>query len=168
MMKNCDAIQMSDQMCCAKCGLAWDVNDTMPPYCGKTTGIYRTNPVLPAYRAAVQSGNAPVGFSVFAEHREHLEAMVGWAFTPEQMVAITLQALGYHGRVLAPVGLAITVYREPDLDRMAFISRQRIAFTLPECNRAQQLLQDGNDPTTHWGDVQIKTALQVRRLIGAK
>ena len=29
----CQARQYSDQMCCGKCGLAWDVNDPEPPKC---------------------------------------------------------------------------------------------------------------------------------------
>jgi len=32
----CRAVQHSDQMCCGKCGLAWDVNDPEPPECGNT------------------------------------------------------------------------------------------------------------------------------------
>lgn len=32
-MKNCEARQYSDQMQCARCGLAWDVNDHEPPAC---------------------------------------------------------------------------------------------------------------------------------------
>jgi hypothetical protein len=29
----CQARQYSDQMCCGKCGLEWDVNDPEPPAC---------------------------------------------------------------------------------------------------------------------------------------
>lgn len=29
----CQARQYSDQMCCGRCGLAWDVNDDDPPEC---------------------------------------------------------------------------------------------------------------------------------------
>lgn len=29
----CQARQYSDQMCCGRCGLSWDVNDTDPPKC---------------------------------------------------------------------------------------------------------------------------------------
>ena len=29
----CEARQYSDQMCCTKCGLNWDVNDEDPPAC---------------------------------------------------------------------------------------------------------------------------------------
>ena len=32
-MKNCKARQYSDQMQCALCGLAWDMNDDDPPEC---------------------------------------------------------------------------------------------------------------------------------------
>ena len=32
-MSECKAIQYSDQMCCGRCGLAWDVNDPEPPEC---------------------------------------------------------------------------------------------------------------------------------------
>lgn len=32
-MTDHDAIQYSDQMQCAKCGKAWDVNDPDPPEC---------------------------------------------------------------------------------------------------------------------------------------
>lgn len=31
--RNCQARQQSDQMCCGRCGLAWDVNDPDPPDC---------------------------------------------------------------------------------------------------------------------------------------
>ena len=31
----CEAIQYSDQMNCARCGLVWDVNDPEPPVCAK-------------------------------------------------------------------------------------------------------------------------------------
>ncbi|UUV43240.1 hypothetical protein RCCWILLIS_68 [Rhodobacter phage RcCWillis] len=30
----CRAIQYSDEMHCAQCGLRWDVNDAEPPECG--------------------------------------------------------------------------------------------------------------------------------------
>lgn len=30
---NCEAIQYSDSMNCARCGLQWDVNDPQPPKC---------------------------------------------------------------------------------------------------------------------------------------
>lgn len=33
--RNCLARQHSDQMMCAACGLAWDVNDPDPPACRK-------------------------------------------------------------------------------------------------------------------------------------
>lgn len=33
----CKAVQYSDQMCCGKCGLQWDVNDPDPPFCGRLT-----------------------------------------------------------------------------------------------------------------------------------
>lgn len=36
MASNCKAIQYSDQMQCAACGLAWDVNDPEPPRCAPT------------------------------------------------------------------------------------------------------------------------------------
>ena len=29
----CEARQYSDQMCCGRCGLQWDVNDPEPPKC---------------------------------------------------------------------------------------------------------------------------------------
>ena len=29
----CSARQHSDQMCCGRCGLAWDMNDPDPPAC---------------------------------------------------------------------------------------------------------------------------------------
>lgn len=32
-MKRCHAIQQSDEMFCAPCGLRWDVNDPEPPAC---------------------------------------------------------------------------------------------------------------------------------------
>lgn len=32
---NCQARQYSDQMLCAACGLAWDMNDPEPPECHK-------------------------------------------------------------------------------------------------------------------------------------
>ncbi len=32
---NCQARQYSDQMICAPCGLAWDMNDPEPPECRK-------------------------------------------------------------------------------------------------------------------------------------
>ena len=31
--RTCAAIRYSDQMVCAKCDLAWDVNDPEPPAC---------------------------------------------------------------------------------------------------------------------------------------
>lgn len=34
-MKNCIAVQQSDEMFCAKCNLRWDVNDPAPPACRK-------------------------------------------------------------------------------------------------------------------------------------
>lgn len=40
-MKACEAVQYSDQMQCARCGLAWDTNDQDPPEC-------RPRPVPPA------------------------------------------------------------------------------------------------------------------------
>jgi hypothetical protein len=33
----CKAVRYSDQMCCGKCGLQWDVNDPDPPFCGPST-----------------------------------------------------------------------------------------------------------------------------------
>jgi len=33
--RNCLARQYSDQMMCAACGLAWDINDPDPPACRK-------------------------------------------------------------------------------------------------------------------------------------
>ena len=29
----CQARRVGDQMCCGKCGIQWDVNDTEPPAC---------------------------------------------------------------------------------------------------------------------------------------
>ena len=29
----CSARQYSDQMCCGRCGMGWDVNDPDPPAC---------------------------------------------------------------------------------------------------------------------------------------
>jgi len=29
----CEARQYSDQMCCGRCGLVWDMNDPEPPDC---------------------------------------------------------------------------------------------------------------------------------------
>ena len=34
----CKAIQYSDQMNCAQCGLCWDVNDPEPPACQPKPG----------------------------------------------------------------------------------------------------------------------------------
>lgn len=31
----CEARQMSDQMVCNRCNLAWDMNDLAPPTCGQ-------------------------------------------------------------------------------------------------------------------------------------
>ena len=31
----CEARQYSDQMCCDRCGLQWDVNDPDPPRCAQ-------------------------------------------------------------------------------------------------------------------------------------
>ena len=33
--ERCLALQYSDQMNCARCNLAWDMNDPEPPECGK-------------------------------------------------------------------------------------------------------------------------------------
>lgn len=33
MSKDCKARRVSDQMCCHRCGLVWDVNDPDPPKC---------------------------------------------------------------------------------------------------------------------------------------
>ena len=30
---SCEAIHQSDQMCCYKCGLVWDLDDDDPPEC---------------------------------------------------------------------------------------------------------------------------------------
>ena len=35
----CEAVQVSDQMCCGRCGLAWDVNDPEPPECLTTEQV---------------------------------------------------------------------------------------------------------------------------------
>lgn len=35
-MPVCSAVQQSDEMFCAKCGLRWDVNDPEPPACRKS------------------------------------------------------------------------------------------------------------------------------------
>lgn len=32
-MKGCEAVQYSDQKCCDRCGLVWDMNDPEPPEC---------------------------------------------------------------------------------------------------------------------------------------
>ncbi len=34
----CTAVRYSDQMCCGRCGLQWDVNDPEPPRCGRADG----------------------------------------------------------------------------------------------------------------------------------
>lgn len=36
-MEACKARQFSDQMCCSKCNLAWDMNDPEPPLCVNQT-----------------------------------------------------------------------------------------------------------------------------------
>lgn len=165
---NCDAIQMSDQMCCGRCGLAWDMNDSFPPECGKVSGILPTvRP--PAARPAenLTPGITPDGYSIFIRYESYLEVIIGWANSPQQMTALTLGALGYGKHLTPPSGLEVTVYREKLLDQMAHVSRQRVAFTLPECNRAMQILADDPDPTTHWGDVKLSTALTARKKLEA-
>lgn len=39
MGNKCEAKQYSDQMCCGRCGLTWDVNDPEPPKCLTTEQV---------------------------------------------------------------------------------------------------------------------------------
>ena len=39
----CKAYQMSDQKCCDRCGLVWDMNDPEPPTCLTDTQIVNNN-----------------------------------------------------------------------------------------------------------------------------
>ena len=43
----CEAAQYSDQMQCARCGLAWDVNDHEPPECAPPPSARPTPPPKP-------------------------------------------------------------------------------------------------------------------------
>lgn len=162
--RQCSAIQMSDQMCCAKCGLAWDVNDQYPPECGRKTGIFQETfrqpspPPLNLTPAAT-----PDGYSIFVRYEKYIEVMIGWSSCPQSMAAIALQALGFSGAKAPPFGLEIVVYREPELDQMAHIPRPRVSFIQHECTVARALLANGCTQTTHWEDVQIRSALMARK-----
>lgn len=160
----CDAIQMSDQMCCAKCGLAWDVNDLYPPECGKRTGVFRTAPCAVARSAIDPSpGFLPYGYSSFVIYKEYAEVILGWANSPEQMVAMTLSALGFDMGKQPPAGLEVVVYREESLDRAAYVSRQRVSFIQMECDLLRDLLINSDNPTAVWEDVRPLSALIARK-----
>lgn len=54
----CDARQYSDQMSCARCGTAWDVNDPEPPKCGRFKDHGET--WLQGIRQRLEAGVRPV------------------------------------------------------------------------------------------------------------
>lgn len=66
----CKAIQQSDEMFCAECGLRWDVNDPEPPQCRTIpkrivafTGLAGSGKTTAALHLAVKAGYAPISFA---------------------------------------------------------------------------------------------------------
>lgn len=51
--EKCEARQYSDQMCCTRCGLNWDVNDPDPPGCRKSDEVAKTSDELRKRRTLI-------------------------------------------------------------------------------------------------------------------
>ena len=51
----CEAVQYSDQMQCARCGLAYDVNDPDPPDCQRPLPRAETEGLAEAHRRCVEN-----------------------------------------------------------------------------------------------------------------